>query len=427
MQIFIARKEAEKYHELALISLQRNVTINLKTFKPCFKQLSKHSVSEKDSGLDIQYNERQADKFQAQRLENTQLKIEIINLKKLNEDKQAMLDESVEAVEASKRKSKMFEDHSSLLASRNHELTEKIKLLEDELVFRNEQLQDVEKESKDLIKKLKEEHDKEIINSVQKIEGLEIQVNALKKQVEDDQKSTIQEKDEELEASRQLMLQSESGVLADNVEGMDKLVNDQLDAKDEQLSGVLVKQEDEMVKRKMEDESIIAEKDENIKDLREEISEQNLRHGSTTSKAAEKDLQLFAQRQENLALQSVIERKEEEKSALSKKIQDLLAENTKAYIELMAEQDERVRIRKACRLNCEAIATKCSSLERDNIMYENKAGELACQLEADKTVIEKLERQIDILDERLGTKDLLIGQLLHQKRRRTGLRRLLCF
>ena len=51
-------------------------------------------------------------------------------------------------------------------------------------------------------------------------------------------------------------------------------------------------------------------------------------------------------------------------------------------------------------------------------MLGNKARDLAGQLKAEMTAIKRLERQIYILDERLGTKDLLIGQLLHQKKKK---------
>ena len=400
--MFIACKEAEKYHELVLLALQRNVTISSKTFKPCFKQLSKDRVSEKDSGLDIQDGERQADEIQALKLENTKLKTEIVYLRKLNEDQQEMLDESIEKLKASRRRSEMFENHSSLLASRNHELIEKIHLLEDELMFSNEQLEGAEKKNRDLIKELKDERDIKIINNVQKIEGLEIQVNALKKQVED-HKSTIQEKDDELEASRQLMLQSKSGVLAAQAEDIDKLVNDQLDAKNERLSGVLVKQEDKMAKRKEEDKAKIAKKDQNISDLCEGMSEQNASRGSTKSEAAEKDLQLSAQKQEILALQSVIERKEEEMAKRKEEDESTIAEKDRNIDRYKAERDSLEEEYTLVRDELQKSTVEARNLRRKIARLEREEQWLHCKI--DELLTENAEIQTKLIFEKDERKD----------------------
>jgi len=68
-------------------------------------------------------------------------------MKKIVQNLRATIEKEEEDLQASRNKSKMLEDHSSLLAMHAHELAERKQLLEHELQWREEQLNDLKVKS----------------------------------------------------------------------------------------------------------------------------------------------------------------------------------------------------------------------------------------------------------------------------------------
>ena len=69
------------------------------------------------------------------KIDNTKLQSELLTMSQTIQDQKAMIDNK-EDIDASSNKSKMLEDHSSLLALHAHEFGERKQLLENELEWR---------------------------------------------------------------------------------------------------------------------------------------------------------------------------------------------------------------------------------------------------------------------------------------------------
>ena len=205
----MVHKKAEKLEELILLSLQRNVSTRSKHAKledvlwssrlqtekkqEGYNDSSesmvtssvvsiKEDVAGQDSGLEIQEKDVLKEDYEAMKLENAKLEAKLQALEKEFAGQRALIEGNAEKLEASKQKCKMFEGHSSLLAFHVHELSERRELLEDELDFREAQLEDLEAKNKEATKKMQEEHNVEMMKKVLKIEGLEKEVAMLKKE-----------------------------------------------------------------------------------------------------------------------------------------------------------------------------------------------------------------------------------------------------
>ena len=141
----------------------------------------KEDVSEQDSGLEIDEIYGLKEEVQELKLENDKLQSEITKMTKEVEDQRAIIEERDESLQGSKRKCKMFEDHSSLLAFQIYELSEKREILEKGLRIREDQLEEMEVKHAEAIRKLNEEHNRKMIVKVLKIEELEEVIATVKK------------------------------------------------------------------------------------------------------------------------------------------------------------------------------------------------------------------------------------------------------
>lgn len=476
-QTFLACRKTEKHQELARLALQRHVTTISKSFKVSLSPSAKRSISEKDSGLDIQDKERQVDEIRGLKLENTKLQAEIIALKKQNEEKQEQEDQSAEKLEALKQKSKMFEDHSSLLAFHNNELTEKIHILEDELEFRNEQLESAEKTNAELTKKLKDEHETKTIRNTRKVEGFEKQVKAVKKQVRG-QKSTVKERDEELEASKHRISEIRSPMFALRARDVPRKKGiDQPTVRDGQLSGLEMRYENSVREIKLANIIEVEKLGQEIEYLREEISKHRAVQADLKNELYETGLQMQAkqitsdaiisalrinheeevekrekeiqtkleaeqeksreeedrQRRNELAdtrkevqkLRRVGKKNENEKRWLKYSIDVLHSENAQVHFKVHDEKERRKNNRHSYRMKMKGMEMKCLRYEDSNMQLTNEKVDLEMQLQNRECQIKKLEDEMNILNETLDQKDLEVAEITRKMaERKRGLLRI---
>ena len=149
-QIIRACLEAEKQRELALLALRRTVSCTLSSIKDDVSgQNSGHQITE-IKGLKVENREL--------KLENAKLQSELQAMAQAMENQKATIEKNEEDLQISRRKSKMYEDHSSLLALHAHELSERKELLEDELEFREKMLNEIKVKNSKTMREMEEKY-----------------------------------------------------------------------------------------------------------------------------------------------------------------------------------------------------------------------------------------------------------------------------
>ena len=139
----------------------------------------KDDVSGQDSGLDTNEMQNLKEGSQALVMENTKLKSELLHMAKTTENQRATIEKMEEDLQGSKRKCKMLEDHTSLLALHAHELSERRALLEDELQWREQELGKLKMINNETIRRMEEDHTSEQMRDALKMKGLEETAAAL--------------------------------------------------------------------------------------------------------------------------------------------------------------------------------------------------------------------------------------------------------
>ena len=208
--MFTARLEAQKQRELALLALRRTVSRksnslevhNHKTNQSFSSQsmltYSISSINDNVSGQDsgFQINEMQGlteDKREL-KLENVKLQSELFDMRKIIQNLRATLEEKEEHLQASRNRSKMFEDHSSLLAMHAHELSERRRLLEHELEWREEQLIGMKEKNRKAMWIMKENNTREMTRNAIKMKEME-EATAVLEKMNDQLKGQLRERD----------------------------------------------------------------------------------------------------------------------------------------------------------------------------------------------------------------------------------------
>ena len=209
-QLFRARLEAQKQRELALLALRRTVSRksnslevhNHKTHQSFSSQsMLRYSISSindnisgQDSGFQINEIQGLTEEKRELKVENVKLQSEIFDMKKIIQNLRATIEKKEEDLQASRNRSKMFEDHSSLLAMHAHELSERKRLLEHELEWREEQLSDMEVKNRKAMLIMKENNTREMTRDAVKIKEMEEATAALQK-MNDQLKEELRERD----------------------------------------------------------------------------------------------------------------------------------------------------------------------------------------------------------------------------------------
>ena len=458
------------------------------------------SIKEKDSGIEIQEKNASKEDYYALKEENGRLESELQALKAQIEDQRVLVQDNAEQLEVAKQKGKMFEGHSSLLAFQVYELSERKKILEDELNLREVQLEDLEVKNKEAAKKIEEEHNAEMIKKVLKIESLKKEnamlekqnvqmredleeknsqkkmeeIEGLKKQVED-QKAKIEESAEEVKASKEKceILESKKSFLAHQLQGVCKVrrsLEEELVIKEEQMKSNEVKCEEEIRKIEADHNVRMAKKVLKIERLQKEVSNYHGSHVEMKNELQEKELQLKAKQVTNDAviraievsykieaeryakkikgvernlteveswkesqivlkgeaenLRCIHEKSSEENQRLTGRNHDLIVENAEIQKKILAGENQMKISHDSLKIKVERLETDCSRLENCNLKLEKEVGKTKEQFECGEIKIKEMEKEIIMLDERLSEKELMIEQLLNEKRpKKRGIRK----
>ena len=214
-QMFTARLEAQKQRELALLALRRTVSRksnslevhNHKTNQSFSTQSMltysissiNDNVSGQDSGFQINEIQGLTEDKRELKVENVKLQSELFDMRKIIQNLRATIEKKEEDLQASRNRSKMFEDHSSLLAIHAHELSERRQLLEHELEWREEQLNDMQVNNRKAMWIMKENNIREMTRNAIKMKEMEEATAALQK-MNDQLKEELKERDFENQA-----------------------------------------------------------------------------------------------------------------------------------------------------------------------------------------------------------------------------------
>ena len=189
--------EAQKQKELALLALRRTVSRksnslevhNHKTYQSFSSQsMLTYSISSmndyvsgQDSGCQINEIQGLTEEKRELKLENIKLQSELFDMRKIIQNLRATIEKKEEHLQASRNRSKMFEDHSSLLAMHAHELSERKRLLEHDLEWREEQLIGMKEKNTKAVMMLKENNTRERTRNAVKIKEMEEAAAVLEK------------------------------------------------------------------------------------------------------------------------------------------------------------------------------------------------------------------------------------------------------
>ena len=148
----------------------------------------KDGVCQQDSGLEISESLWVKKEVGQLRTETAKLQTHMMALTKQVEDQRAMIEEKDAKLEATIGKCKIFEERSSLLASKVEETLKEKEKLENELKLRDEEMEDLKMKNVEMKKKVLE------------IEGLE-EENVLLKKENAQMKEELLQKDKERQAN----------------------------------------------------------------------------------------------------------------------------------------------------------------------------------------------------------------------------------
>ena len=202
--------EAQKQKELALLALRRTVSRkssslevhNHKTYQSysCQSMLTysissiNDYVSGQDSGYQINEMQGLTEENRELKRENVKLQSELFDMRKIIQNLRATIEKKEEDLQASSNRSKMFEDHSSLLAMHAHELSERKRLLEHELEWREEQLIGMKEKNRKAMWIMKENNTREMTRNAVKMKEMEEAAAVLEK-MNDQLKEDLKERD----------------------------------------------------------------------------------------------------------------------------------------------------------------------------------------------------------------------------------------
>ena len=151
-------------------------------------------VSGQDSGYQINEMQGLTEENRELKRENVKLQSELFDMRKIIQNLRATIEKKEEDLQASSNRSKMFEDHSSLLAMHAHELSERKRLLEHELEWREEQLIGMKEKNRKAMWIMKENNTREMTRNAVKMKEMEEAAAVLEK-MNDQLKEDLKERD----------------------------------------------------------------------------------------------------------------------------------------------------------------------------------------------------------------------------------------
>ena len=494
--------EAQKQKELALLALRRTVSRkssslevhNHKTYQSysCQSMLTysissmNDYVSGQDSGFHITEIQGLTEEKRELKLENIKLQSELFDMGKIIQNLRATIEKKEEDLQASRNRSKMFEDNSSLLAMHAHELSERKRLLEHELEWREEQLIGMKEKNTKAVMMLKENNTREKTRNAVKIKEMEEAAAVLEK-INDQLKEELKERDLQNQAkdivsavicnSLQETFNENIGQCLKNsnsLEGELSLLKTQVAHHESQLVESASLLQDSRVKCEMHEENVsllslqldqaetamgilkseLVLKDEQIETMEMTRTEEIKRLADEANEKIMKEVM------KNESLEREIDRYRISQEELEEKVKEqqlLLAskqitvdssfilekascmdfEQINPKFEITDGKDEHYTEEQECskvnenglnnlNLKLKCSMDKCAELDEANKELEAKVRQLRLQLDAREEKIKELDEQLTIFDEELVSKDITIGKLMMKKAKRRGLRRFIC-
>ena len=501
-QTFRAMLEAQKQKELALLALRRTVSRksnslevhNHKTHQSFSSQsMLTYSISSmndyvfgQDSGLQINEIQGLTEEKGELKLENIKLQSELFDMGKIIQNLRATIEKKEEDLQASRNRSKMFEDHSSLLAMHAHELSERKQLLEHELEWREEQLIGMKEKNTKTVMMLKENNTREKTRNAVKIKEMEEAAAVLEK-INDQLKEELKERDLQNQAkdivsavicnSLQETFNENIGQCLKNSNKLEEelsLLKTQVAHHESQLVESASLLQDSRVKFEMHEENVsllslqldqaetaigILKSELVLKDKQIETMEMT-RTEEITGLADEANEKIMKEVMKNESLEREIDRYRISQEELEEKVKEqqlLLAskqitvdsssilekascmdfEQINPKFEITDGKDQHYTEEQECskvnenalndlNLKLKCSMDKCAELDEANKELEAKVRQLRLQLDAREEKIKELDEQLTIFDEELVSKDITIGKLMMKKAKRRGLRRFIC-
>ena len=494
--------EAQKQKELALLALRRTVSRkssslevhNHKTYQSFSSQsMLTYSISSmndyvsgQDSGFQINEIQGLTEEKRELRFENIKLQSELFDMGKIIQNLRATIEKKEEDLQASRNRSKMFEDHSSLLAMHAHELSERKQLLEHELEWREEQLIGMKEKNTKAVMMLKENNTREKTRNAVKIKEMEEAAAVLEK-INDQLKEELKERDLQNQAkdivsavicnSLQETFNENIGQCLKNSNSLEEelsLLKTQVAHHESQLVESARLLQDSRVKCEMHEEKVsllslqldhaetaigilkseLVLKDEQIETMEMTRTEEIKRLADDANEKIMKEVM------KNESLEREIDRYRISQEELEEKVKEqqlLLAskhitvdsssilekascmdfEQSNPKFEITDGKDEHYTEEQECskvnenalndlNLKFKCSMDKCAELDEANKELEAKVRQLRLQLDAREEKIKELDEQLTIFDEEVVSKDITIGKLMMNKVKRRGLRRFIC-
>ena len=494
--------EAQKQKELALLALRRTVSRksnslevhNHKTYQSFSSQsMLTYSISSmndyvsgQDSGFQINEIQGLTEEKRELKLENVKLQSELFDMRKIIQNLRATIEKKEEDLQASRNRSKMFEDHSSLLAMHAHELSERKRLLEHDLEWREEQLIGMKEKNTKAVMMLKENNTRERTRNAVKIKEMEEAAAVLEK-INHQLKEELKERDLEIQAkdivsavicnSLQETFNENISQCLKNSNSLEEelsLLKTQVAHQESQLVESASLLQDSRVKCEMHEEKVtllslqlnqaetatgILKSELFLKDEQIETIEM-MRKEEMKRVADEANEKIMKEVMKNESLEREIDRYRISQEELEEKVKEqqlLLAskqitvdsssilekascmdfEQINLKFELFDGKDQHYTEEQECskvnenalndlNLKLKCSMDKCAELEEANKELEANVKQLRLQVDAREEKIKELDEQLTIFDQELLSKDITIGKLMMKKAKRRGLRRFIC-
>ena len=474
-----------KSKSLEIQSRKTSQTISCASSLTCSMFSIRDDVSAQDSGLALHEMQGMKEENRELKLHIAKLQSELLAMLHTIEDQKVMIEKKEEDLHAFMNKSKMLEDHSSLLALRAHELAERKQLLENELEWRVEQLHDMKDNStrertrdavqmkkmedamavlKKMNDQLKEELKERDLHSQAKDIASAVICNCLQETYNEDLaqciktnnslkeaisplKSQVVDLETQLTESDYLLKETEAKCLLyeekvslltlqlGEVETSTEMLKSELALKDKQIQSMEMKRTEEM--KRLVDEA-------NEKTMKEIIKNESLERVIARYRISQVELEekikeqqlILASKHDAFAKSSILKKaslldfeqmnSKCEPIDLKDKYYTEGQELSRDYETLISEQDDNIHNSNDFKLKLKRSMEQCAELEMANKELEAKVEQLQLQLDERDEKIKQLNEQLTIFDEELLSKEITIRQLMMKKAKRRGLRRLIC-
>ena len=345
----------------------------------------KKDVAETDSGLEIQDMNELVEENTRLKLQTAELESELFKLKQRVNKQDVLLLDDLKKIRDYKKTCNLLEERTSKFDLRLKDLCRAKERFEKTFAEQKEKDRKQESNNLEFVENVEnenqndiEEHSSKVVSVEKQVATLITEVNVMKKMMEE-----------------QAMQQQAREIAQDTI-----------------IKTMCSSYEDETKKYCVK-----------IEDLYKRINDYEDERNTHAESACQQKQEMEYLLQKVEEIQQAYEKNVTQNRKLRETIGELQKENKDSQVKYKEERTAKINNGASFRFKMNEMEENYERLEKMNIALEREVGKLELQYKSGEKKITNLEAQINILDERVEEKDLLIEQLLRDKYKKRGIRK----